>query len=70
MFHIHSYVYKQRDFTLKSAFLASLEKLGVLATLGSLSLVTALSHSRGTAVRSDLTCSLGHGVTLVPYSFL
>lgn len=70
MFYIHSYIYKWRGFTLKSAFLVSLEKLGMLAPLALLCLMTAFSQSRGAARLFDLACPLGHRVTMVPYSFL
>lgn len=66
MFYIRSYIYKWRDSTLKSALLVSLEKMGVLATLGLLSLTAAISQNRGAAALFNVVCSPGHGVTLVP----
>lgn len=47
MCNMDIYIYEWRDSTLKFALLVSLEKLGVLATLGSVSPMAAVSQSRG-----------------------
>lgn len=74
MVYVDIYICEWRDCILNFAFLVSLAKLGVLATLGSLSLMVAVSQNRrATALSSlffDLVCSLGHEVSTVPYSSL